>query len=497
MSLEPLFAIIHHFLPANMTGFIVLIISKDSTLEVKKMSPVINFLKNNSTFKLIVILFLILIMLIPLTMVEDLIYERTAMKQSAENTIAQSWGSDQIISGPILKIPYKIRIVEKKLLKDGQEKEVIRFEQHYVFLLSDQLDIETSMASETRYLGIYDVPVYLSESTIRANFNNESLSRINEDYGYIQWEQAKIIVPFTDVRGIRELNAYEVGNDANQTLNFTPYQKNNVLSGIVTDFPVKFPTLTDQSKNIDLVFKLSLAGSNAMMFRPFGRKTNVSMSADWNSPGFNGMFLPAERDISATGFTASWQVLELNRNFPQLWHDSAVNEHNMAQAIFGVKLYQPVNLYQQNKRSIKYAVLFITLTFMTFFLFELLYKKRLHPMHYFFTGGTLSTFYLLLLAFSEHTGFTIAYIIATISVSLLMGSYSISLFKSRIRGYLVGLMCIVLYSFFYILIQSEENALLLGAIAFFAILAIIMYSTRNINWYQSENSQTIGETANS
>lgn len=221
------------------------------------------------------------------------------------------------------------------------------------------------------------------------------------------------------------------------------------------------------------------------------------MNADWNSPGFNGMFLPAERDISETGFTASWQVLELNRNFPQQWQDNAVNEHNMAQAIFGVKLYQPVNLYQQNKRSIKYAVLFITLTFMTFFLFELLYKNRLYPMHYFFTGGALSTFYLLLLAFSEHTGFTIAYIIATLSISLLMGSYSVSLFKNRIRGYLVGFMCLVLYSFFYILIQSEENALLLGAIAFFAILCIIMYSTRNINWYQSENTEAVGVTVNS
>lgn len=339
--------------------------------------------------------------------------------------------------------------------------------------------------------------MYLSESDIRASFSYNSLSRINEDYHFIQWDQTKIIVPFTDVRGIRELNASVSGDDSEQSLHFTPYQQNTVLNGIVSDFPVNFPSLTEKNNNIDLVFKLSLAGSNAMMFRPFGRKTSVSMNADWNSPGFNGMFLPAERDISETGFTASWQVLELNRNFPQQWQDNAVNEHNMAQAIFGVKLYQPVNLYQQNKRSIKYAVLFITLTFMTFFLFELLYKNRLYPMHYFFTGGALSTFYLLLLAFSEHTGFTIAYIIATLSISLLMGSYSVSLFKNRIRGYLVGFMCLVLYSFFYILIQSEENALLLGAIAFFAILCIIMYSTRNINWYQSENTEAVGVTVNS
>lgn len=463
------------------------------------MTAIIQFLKNNNTFKLMLILFLILIMLIPLAMVEDLIYERTSMRQTAENKIAQSWGSNQTLSGPVLKIPYKTKVVEKKYFRDGREKDVIRFEQHHIFLLSDQLDIETKMESETRYLGIYDIPVYLSHSTIHASFSHNDLKKINENYSNIQWQQAKMIVPFTDVRGIRELNVNLIENETRHPVSFSPYSQSKLLSGIVTDFPLDFENITDKNpgrtNDIEVVLKIALAGSNSIMFRPFGRKTNVSMAADWNSPGFNGMFLPAKREITESGFTASWQILELNRNFPQQWRDDTVNEQDISQVLFGVKLYQPVNLYQQNKRSIKYAVLFIALTFMTFFLFELLYKSRLHPMHYFFTGGALSTFYLLLLAFSEHTGFSIAYMIATLSVSFLMGSYSISLFKNKMRGYLVGIMCFVLYSFFYILIQSEENALLLGAIVFFAILSLIMYSTRNINWYQSENSILASETA--
>lgn len=459
------------------------------------MTAMIQFLKNNSTFKLMVILFLIIIMLIPLGMVEDLINERTTMRQTAENKIARSWGSNQTISGPVLKIPYKTRIIDKKTIRNGQEQEVVRFKQHYIFLLSDKLDIKTTMDSETRYLGIYDVPVYLSQSTIQASFSNAELKKINDNYSNIQWQHSKLIIPFTDVRGIRELDVSFIDNDRHADIEFTPYGQHKILSGVAADLPINFQQLTDKSSDLSLVFKLALAGSNSLMFRPFGRKTNVRMSSDWNNPGFNGLFLPAERDISDSGFTASWQILELNRNFPQQWLDMNLNEQNIAQAKFGVKLYQPVNLYQQNKRSIKYAVLFIALTFMTFFLFERLYKNRLHPMHYFFTGGALSTFYLLLLAFSEHTGFTFAYIIATISISLLMGSYSISLFKNKTRGYLVGIMCFVLYGFFYILIQSEENALLLGAIAFFAILSIIMYSTRNINWHQPEHSIPVGETA--
>ncbi|MEN8251789.1 MAG: cell envelope integrity protein CreD, partial [Bacteroidota bacterium] len=229
-------------------------------------------------------------------------------------------------------------------------------------------------------------------------------------------------------------------------------------------------------------------GSHSIQFRPFGRKTNISMDSDWNSPGFNGKFLPSERSITEEGFTASWQILELNRTFPQQWIDEQFNDNDLRQILFGVKLYQPANLYQQNKRTIKYAVLFIALTYMTFFLFEIMYKKPLHPLQYFFTGGALSTFYLLLIAFSEHLGFAWAYLIATICISLLLGGYSVSLFKSRPRGYLTGFLFLVLYGFFYILIQSEENALLLGSIAFFTILTIIMYSTRNINWYQNQYS---------
>ncbi len=460
------------------------------------MAPIIQFLKNNSTFKLMSIIFLVMIMLIPLNMVEDLIYERTSMRQQAEDNIAQSWGADQIITGPVLKIPYKKTRVEKKILSNGEEKEIIHYEIHSIFLLSDQLAIKTQMETEIRYLGIYDVPVYLSHSNIQAGFKFEDLKRINKRYSNVLWQQAALIIPFSDVRGIRELSANATINGKKRLLNFTSYNKGGAFNGVVADFPIPPAYVSSRlavslkAENIAVDYKLALAGSHSIMFRPFGRKTDVKMTSDWSSPSFNGRFLPSKRVISESGFSASWHILELNRKFPQLWIDQTVNKYTLEQATFGVKLYQPVNLYQQNKRSIKYAVLFIALTFMTFFLFEILYKHRLHPMHYFFTGGALSMFYLLLLAFSEHTGFGIAYLIATISVSTLMGGYSISLFKSRKRGYLVGGMSFVLYGFFYMLIQSEENALLLGSIVFFSVLSIIMYSTRNINWSLSEEQGT-------
>jgi len=403
------------------------------------MSSFVQFIKNNSTFKLLLILFLILIMMIPLTLAESMINERISMRDRSENSIAKSWGSAQVISGPVLKIPYKARLVEKEKLKNGQEQVHIRYERHHIYLLSDTLKIDTKLETEKRYLGIYEMPVYISQSSIKAQFSHEDLLKINNSTEQVLWQQAQLILPFSDVKGIRELTVED--GHSKQTLKFTPYHSGNLLNGIISDFPIDITSIHTQHEsdqktdnNISLDLNLRLAGSKSLNFRPFGRKTDVTMTADWNNPSFDGQFLPASRKIDEQGFTASWQVLELNRNFPQQWTNKNFNRHALTQSNFGVKLYQPVNLYQQNKRSIKYAILFIALTYMSFFLIEIIFKNHLHSLQYFFTGGALSTFYLLLIAFSEHVGFSLAYFIATISISLLMMGYSISIFKNRLRG---------------------------------------------------------------
>ena len=460
------------------------------------MTDKLSNLKNNNTFKLIMLIILILIMLIPISMVEDLIYERTTMRSEAETKISQSWGGSQVLTGPVLKIPYKKKISEKKNI-NGEEHKIHRYETHHIFMLSDELDIKTKMESEIRYLGIYDVPVYMSHSDIKASFNYKTFKELSLKYSNINWHESKIIIPFSVVRGIRSINANINLNQKKQTLNFSPYHDNSFLNGIYANVSLNDWFDTPDNSPLELSMSLSLAGSQSIMFKPFGRKTHVAMNSDWNSPGFFGDFLPSKRTINEDGFNSSWQILELNRNFPQQWIDHQVNETAINQTTFGVKLFQPVNLYQQNQRSIKYAILFVGLTYMTFFLLEVLNNKKLHPVQYFFTGGALSTFYLLLIAFSEHIGFSWAYLIAMFSISSLITVYSTAILHNHFQGVTAGIACFILYGFFYLLIQSEENALLLGAIVFFLILATLMYSTRNINWYKTEDSFTSVRVNNS
>jgi inner membrane protein len=445
-------------------------------------------LKNNNTIKLLIIFFIILLMLIPLAMVEDLISERDSMRAHAEEKISQGWGKAQVISGPVLKIPYKARYLEKKVNKNGETHNIYRYEVHHVYLLTDKLMVDNNLSSEIRYLGIYEMPVYLNQASINAQFSPEDLIKLTHKYEQILWNQAEIILPLTDPRGLRQLTVTSTQAKKNDSLKFSPYQTGNHLQGIIAEYPINFTHLKSDQSALNVSVDMVLAGSKALNFQPFGRVTQVTIKADWHSPGFYGEFLPSERTITTAGFSAAWQILELNRKFPQTWVDNQINWKNVSQSDFGLKLVQPANLYQQNHRSIKYAVLFIALTFITFFLFELFFKKKLHPLHYFFTGGALSTFYLLLIAFSEHLGFTQAYSIATIAITLLMGGYSQSIFKSRPYGLLNGFIIFLLYGFFYILMQSQENALLLGAVAFFTALALTMYLTRNINWYDDTDN---------
>ncbi len=226
--------------------------------------------------------------------------------------------------------------------------------------------------------------------------------------------------------------------------------------------------------------EISLNGSNGLSFIPVGKETLVNISSEWSNPSFEGAFLPESREVTNNGFEASWRVLELNRNYPQQWHQQDVSIDDSA---FGVRLLLPVENYQITERSMKYAMLFVGLTFMVFFFVEVLRNHKLHPIHYMLVGFGLVLFYLLLLSLSEHIGFGIAYAVASVAIISLITSYSQSIFKDKKLTMLMGGFLIVLYSLLYILLQMQDYALLLGSLVLFVVLALAMYLSRNVDWY--------------
>jgi inner membrane protein len=245
------------------------------------------------------------------------------------------------------------------------------------------------------------------------------------------------------------------------------------------------PFATETPQRIPFAIDLRLNGSESVSFLPLGGETVVELSSPWRAPSFSGAFLPESRTITASGFGARWNVSSLARGYPQRWREN-ITEENMNTMLwpsaFRVGLFAPVGGYQQTERSIKYGALFIILTFVTFFLYELLSPVTLHPVQYFLVGGALCLFYLLLLSISEQASFGLAYAIASVATVGLISAYATALLRSRLRVLGLAGVLAFLYGYLYVLLQLEDWALLMGSIGLFAILALIMYTTRRVDW---------------
>jgi inner membrane protein len=218
-----------------------------------------------------------------------------------------------------------------------------------------------------------------------------------------------------------------------------------------------------------------------------GKETRVSLSSSWPSPSFIGSYLPLSHEVTNAGFQAKWNISYFGRGYQQYWKSDKVNYPNLQDSMlnssFGVKLLLMVDHYHKTLRSVKYAVLFILLTFVAFFLFEILSKIKVHPFQYLLIGFAMSIFYLLLLSISEHLDFSYTYIIASVATIALITGYSSWILMQKKKSLVVALLLILLYAFLYILLQIEDYALLVGTLVLFIILGIVMIVTRKIDWY--------------
>jgi inner membrane protein len=430
------------------------------------------FEKNAVILKVAAIAFLTLMLLIPTAMITSLVSERKGRQIEASNEISSKWGYEQRVVGPILTVPYYTYDLSKDLKK-------INVTQKLAYFLPEELNINAELNPEVRYRGIFQVAVYGSNIRLDGYFSAPKFE-LNQSNYEINWKGAFFTLGISDLRGIKEsikflINETEMYCEPGVSIGGT------VGSGVTVNYPIN--PLSDINK-YKFSVNLSLNGSKSISFIPIGKETTASILSAWNNPSFDGAFLPANREINDDGFSANWKILELNRNYPQKWYDRDVKFDSSA---FGVSLILPVETYQVTERSIKYAVLFISLTFMVFFFIEILKKLRVHPIQYILVGFGLILFYLLLLSLSEHLGFGLAYIVASAGIVVMISGYSKSIFKSNLLALLMAGFLVLLYGFLYILLQMQDYALVLGSAGLFIILAVIMYLSRKIDWYAIEN----------
>ncbi len=435
------------------------------------------------TVKLFSIGILILALIIPSSMISSLIYERQHRQDQAIQEISSKWGHEQLVSGPILSIPYK-----RYFKDDGEIMEVTE----YAHFLPEQLNISGDLNPNIRARGIYEAVLYNTKLNFAGNFEAPSAEELALDPANVQWDQAFLSVGIPDMRGINE-NIQLKWNDSNKV--FEPgIATNDVLgSGVSVRVPIGQNASGDGKEGegagkYNFNFDLDLNGSQALNFVPLGKETLVNIKSDWPDPSFDGAFIPDDHVTNKEGFNANYKILHLNRNYPQQWKKKA---HKINHSAFGVKMIRPVDQYSKTNRSAKYAIMFIFLTFTGFFFVEILNRTRIHPLQYLLVGIALCVFYLLLLSISEHINFNNAYFIATASIVAMITLYCKTIFKSNRLTLVMGITLLGLYGFLYSLLQLQDYALLMGSIGLFVFLAGVMYLSRNIDWYNLQGQADI------
>jgi len=432
--------------------------------------------KSSATVKMITVGFLVLLFLIPLGMIGGVIRERETTRAYAEADIIGLWGGDQTLGGPVLHVPYLVR-------RRNDDGEIETYEQMAHFLPED-LAVEGEVIPQKRSRGIYEVTIYSAELCVSGRFSHPDFSDWRVSPGDVLWQDAYLSVEFPDMRSIKDTVTLAWGEERED------FQAGKATLGIYageiwTPVPLAAEGFTSDADTPERTFSftLRLNGGRSLSFLPLGRETRVRLASPWTSPSFSGSFLPASRTLGDDGFESEWYVLSLGRSFPQRWRGGEIDPLSVGSADFGVDLMIPVDTYAKALRSVKYGILFVFLPFITFFLFEVFGDVRVHPIQYVLVGFAISLFYLLLLSVSADPFLNKTYLLAAGATVVLITFYSSAVLTTWRRGAVMAPVLSAAYLFLYVLLRSEDYALLIGSLGLFAVLAAVMAATRKVDWY--------------
>ena len=429
-------------------------------------------IKNNLYFKIGGIVLIALLLLIPTGMIKSIIYEREQTQREAIDEVSEKWGGAQTLQGPVLTIPYT-RYVKEIDKATGKETLVQITERLHV--LPSKLDIQASVKPDRRHRGVYEIVVYNSALHVSGAFTKLDFKDLEAKGHSFKFNEATLNAGIDDLRGIEK--QIEL-NWEGKKLPFNPGVSNQDIFYSGINAKVSISPTDDHLYRFS--FDIELKGSQQLYFTPVGKETDVVLNSDWQTPKFDGAFLPDQHKTDKAGFKAHWNILNLNRNYPQSWTGSS---YKLRDSSFGVDLKLPVDNYQKSHRSIHYAILFIGLTFLVFFFIEIFQASVIHPIQYILVGIALVVFYTLLLSISEHIRFNYAFILSALATVALISLYVRAILRSlKMSLFIAGLLS-MLYIFIFVIIQLEDLALLIGSIGVFIILCLVMYFSRKIDWY--------------
>jgi len=429
--------------------------------------------------KIAILALLSFLLILPSFMVMNIINERERRSETVKSEISSKWGSEQTIAGPVINVPYKAYYTTS----EGK----LTYSVKYFQILPEKLEVKSSISPEKRYRGIYETVVYNAALKLSGNFVLPELELVGIKPENIIWKDAALGIGIDDMKGIK-----------NKISIFWDGKSMEANPGLITadvfkiGFSIKkiFGELPDMGKSYSFSTEININGSEGLYFIPVGKETTVNVTSPWSNPSFTGNYLPKERVVSDKGFEASWEIFRLNRNYPQYWKGQKYFINDTA---FGVDLRLPVEQYQKTMRTAKYAIMFIGLTFLVYFMIEIMNRLEVHPIQYLLTGFALLIFYTLLLSISEYLNFTLSYLIASFATIVQISLYSLSIFKEKSRALIVSGVLILLYAYLFVVLQLQDFALLLGSIGLFITLGLVMYLTRKIDWSGFNKDEEISD----
>jgi inner membrane protein len=431
-------------------------------------------------FKMGALLFLILILLIPIGIIDDLVGERQMRQHTVRAEISEIWGRAQSVFGPVLILPYRLPVKTE----DSDGNVTMTHTEGRAFILPERLEVEAAIAPEVRYRGIFEAVVYKSDLELSGHFAYPDFAGMGLVDAEILWDRALLAAGISDLRG--------TGNDLRVRLgkmhaDFVPGATSpDIGSGIHAAVRQAFRTVWKEDEILPFAYALDLAGSERLSFTPSAKETMVTLKSTWPHPRFDGAWLPISRSVGANGFEAQWEISWFGRDFPQEWTESDNTgnlSHRIGQSRFGASLITPVDFYLKSERSVKYALLFILLIFASVFILEVVVPVRVHLIQYALVGFAMTIFYLLLLALAEVMGFAAGFTLAALASAAMVTLYLGRAMRSIGRGVQLAAVQAGIYGFLYIVLQLEDYALLAGAVGQVAALAAVMYASRDIDWY--------------
>ena len=438
------------------------------------------------SIKLIFVLAMTLAILIPLSLIRSVIQDRQAYRQEAVADIARSYAGAQVMSGPVLIVPYMETVDVEERDAQGIIRHVSREQAGHWTFFPTALSISGHLRPDVRRRGLYEVRTYELRGNADATFEATlpaDVSPLHRRSVGAPWLSYGI----ADVRGLVGSPQLLVDGVRRQ-IDQGAYAGQGIHIRLATPAPGQTIRLTTR---LDFV----LGGTESLGLVPLGKSNRFAIDSTWPHPQFTGSFLPRNRTVGDNGFRANWEIASLATNAQSQYlcgkrvatSDEADDKQPGAAAgldVVGLSLVDPVNVYTQADRASKYGLLFVLLTFVGFFMFELIKQLPIHPIQYGLVGLALAIFFLLLVSLSEHIEFDLAYVISSVSCIGLLGTYLSAVLRSVRRGIGFAAMLGLLYATLYGLLVSEDNALVLGAGLLFVILAAIMMITRKVDWYE-------------